>query len=132
MAPAPTPLPQMDPDSGLTYLPWGPPLSTISTIPSPGVQFTSGSAAFTGPPLVHVPLSMSLATMIPQLDLQISNGEPQTLDQQLVPVAEVQSLDDDPSVEQDSPNLLDKLLEDQSKDGGEDKDSYNSIFIPNV
>lgn len=129
------------PDSGLTYLPWAQPLTTISTMPNPGVQFAPGSAALSGSPLVHMPLSMSLTTMIPQLETQGSDHQPQILelppqrsDHQLDPEAQAQSLDEDPDIEPESPNLLDKLLEDQKEDGeGEDKDSYSSsIFIPNV
>lgn len=142
VAPAPGSLPQMDlPDSGLTYLPWAQPITTISTMPNPGVQFAPGSAALPASPLVHMPLSMSLTTMIPQLDAQgVDHPQPQILDlpqrseHQLDPEPQSPSLDEDPDVESDSPNLLDKLLEDQ-KGGGEQegKDSYSSsLFIPNV
>ncbi|XP_070827103.1 POU domain class 2-associating factor 1 [Chaetodon trifascialis] len=141
MTPAPASLPQMElPDSGLTYLPWAQPLTTISTMPSPGVQFAPGSAALPGSPLVHMPLSMSLTTMIPQLEAQSVDPQPQILDlpqrsdHQLDPEPQSQSLDEDPVVEPESPSLLDKLLEDQKNDGSkEDKDSYsNSLFIPSV
>ncbi|XP_071327998.1 POU domain class 2-associating factor 1 [Trachinotus anak] len=141
VGPAPAALPQMElPDSGLTYLPWAQPLTTISTMPNPGVQFAPGSAALSGSPLVHMPLSMSLTTMIPQLEAQGADPQPQILDlpqrseHQLDPEAQGQSLDEDPGIEPESPNLLDKLLEDQKEDGEEeDKDSYSSsIFIPNV
>ncbi|XP_051254047.1 POU domain class 2-associating factor 1 isoform X1 [Dicentrarchus labrax] len=141
MAPAPASLPQMElPDSGLTYLPWAQPLTTISTMPNPGVQFAPGSAALPGPPLVHMPLSMSLTTMIPQLEAQGIDPQSQILDlphssdHQLDPEPQGQSLDEDPGVESESPSLLDKLLEDQKDDGGEgDKDSYSSsLFIPDV
>uniref|UniRef100_A0A3B4WB95 POU class 2 homeobox associating factor 1 n=1 Tax=Seriola lalandi dorsalis TaxID=1841481 RepID=A0A3B4WB95_SERLL len=120
VAPAPAALPQMElPDSGLTYLPWAQPLTTISTMPNPGVQFAPGSAALSGSPLVHMPLSMSLTTMIPQLEAQGADPQPQILDLPQQP---------------ESPNLLDKLLEDHKEDGEEeDKDSYSgSLFIPNV
>uniref|UniRef100_A0A671UQC0 OCA domain-containing protein n=1 Tax=Sparus aurata TaxID=8175 RepID=A0A671UQC0_SPAAU len=113
-------IPQMElPDSGLTYLPWAQPLTTISTMPSPGVQFAPSSAALPGSPLVHMPLSMSLTTMIPQLEAQGVDPHPQILD--LPQQAE-------------SPSLLDKLLEAQKDDGSEqDKDSYSSsLFISNV
>ncbi|XP_022623810.1 POU domain class 2-associating factor 1 [Seriola dumerili] len=141
VAPAPAALPQMElPDSGLTYLPWAQPLTTISTMPNPGVQFAPGSTALSGSPLVHMPLSMSLATMIPQLEAQGADPQPQILDlpqrseHQLDPEAPGQSLDEDPEIEPESPNLLDKLLEDHKEDGEEeDKDSYSgSLFIPNV
>lgn len=141
MAPAPASLPQMElSDSGLTYLPWAQPLTTISTMPNPGVQFATGSAALPGSPLVHMPLSMSLTTMIPQLDAQGVDPQPQLLDlpqrsdHQLDPEPQGQSLDEDPGVEPESASLLDKLLEDQKDDGGENgKDSYSStLFIPNV
>uniref|UniRef100_A0A3B4UFN3 POU class 2 homeobox associating factor 1 n=1 Tax=Seriola dumerili TaxID=41447 RepID=A0A3B4UFN3_SERDU len=138
---SPAALPQMElPDSGLTYLPWAQPLTTISTMPNPGVQFAPGSTALSGSPLVHMPLSMSLATMIPQLEAQGADPQPQILDlpqrseHQLDPEAPGQSLDEDPEIEPESPNLLDKLLEDHKEDGEEeDKDSYSgSLFIPNV
>ena len=141
MGPTPASIPQMDlPDSGLTYLPWAQPLTTISTMPSPGVQFAPGSAALPGSPLVHMPLSMSLTTMIPQLEAQGVDPHPQILDlpqrsdQQLDPGPQGQSLDEDPGVEAESPSLLDKLLEAQKDDGSEqDKDSYSSsLFISNV
>lgn len=122
------------PDSGLTYLPWAQPLTTISTMPNPGVQFAPGSAALSGSPLVHMPLSMSLTTMIPQLETPGSDHQPQISNHQLDPEAQAQSLDEDHDIDPESPNLLDKLLEDQKEDGEEeDKDSYSSsIFIPNV
>uniref|UniRef100_A0A673C057 OCA domain-containing protein n=1 Tax=Sphaeramia orbicularis TaxID=375764 RepID=A0A673C057_9TELE len=131
----PASLPQVElPDSGLTYLPWAQPLTTISTMSSPGVQFAPGSAALSGSPLVHMPLPMSLATMIPQLEFQGTDTQPQVLDHQLGPESESQALDEDPDVEQESPNLLDKLLEDQKEDDGEEaKDSYSSsLFIEDV
>uniref|UniRef100_A0A665VRT0 OCA domain-containing protein n=1 Tax=Echeneis naucrates TaxID=173247 RepID=A0A665VRT0_ECHNA len=133
VAPAPAALPQMElPDSGLTYLPWTPPLTTIS---NSGVQFAPGSAALSSPPLVHMPVSMSLTTMIPQLESQTQILDlPQSSEHQLDHEAQGQSLDEDPGIDPDSPNLLDKLLEDQKGDGEEeDKDSYSSsIFITNV
>ncbi|KAK7883170.1 hypothetical protein WMY93_029344 [Mugilogobius chulae] len=117
VAPVPSPLPQMDSDSGLTYLPW-------TAVSSP--------AALSGSPLLHVPLSMSLATMIPQLDLQVSNGEQPALDQPLQPATEGIS-EQEPEEKQESPSLLDKLLEEQKADDGEDKDSYDtSIYVTNV
>lgn len=141
MAPAPASLPQVDiPDSGLTYLPWAQPLTTIATMPNPGVQFAPGSAALQGSPLVHMPLSMSLTTMIPQLEPQVMDPQLQILeipehsDQQLDPEPQGQSLNEDPEVEPESPNLLDKILEDH-KEHGEDEDEHSyssSIFIPNV
>uniref|UniRef100_A0A3P8S0P0 OCA domain-containing protein n=1 Tax=Amphiprion percula TaxID=161767 RepID=A0A3P8S0P0_AMPPE len=141
VAPAPGSLPQMElPDSGLTYLPWAQPLTTISTMPNPGVQFAPGSAALPGSPLVHMPLSMSLTTMFPQLEAQGAEPQPQILelpehaDHQLDPEPQGQSLNEDPEVESESPNLLDKLLEDHKEHGEEEeKDSYSSsIFIPSV
>ncbi|XP_042269173.1 POU domain class 2-associating factor 1 [Thunnus albacares] len=141
VAPTPSSLPQMElPDSGLTYFPWAQPLTTISTMPSPGVQFAQGSTTLPGSPLVHMPLSMSLTTMIPQLEAQGTDPHPQILDlpqrsdHQLNPETQGQTLDEDPVVEPESPNLLDKLLEDQKEDGEEEgKDSYSSsLFIPHV
>lgn len=109
-------------------------------MPSPGVQFAPGSAALPGSPLVHMPLSMSLTTMIPQLEAQGVDSQPPILDlpqrsdHQLEPGPQGQSLDEDPGVEAESPSLLDKLLEAQKDDGSEqDKDSYSSsLFISNV
>ncbi|XP_041851624.1 POU domain class 2-associating factor 1 [Melanotaenia boesemani] len=140
VAPAQTSLPQMDiPDSGLAYLPWAQPLTTISTLPNPGVQFAPGSAALPGSPLVHMPLSMSLTTMIPQLETQEVDPQPQILDlpqhsdHQLDPEGESPSLNEDPEVEPESPNLLDKLLENHKEDSEEDKDSFsNALFVHNV
>ncbi|XP_034460913.1 POU domain class 2-associating factor 1 [Hippoglossus hippoglossus] len=139
VAQAPGSFPQMElPDSGLTYLPWTQPLTTISTMPNPGVQFAPCSAALSGPPLVHMPLSMSVTTMIPQLEAHGADPQLQILDlpqrSELNPEHQGQSLDEDPGMEPGSPNLLDKLLEDPKEDGEEeDKDSYsNSLFIPNV
>lgn len=140
VAPAPASLPQMElPDSGLTYLPWAQPLTTISTMPNPGVQFAPSSATLPGSPLVHMPLSMSLTTMIPQLEAQGADPQPtldlpQRSDHQLDPEPQGQSLDEDTGVEPESQSLLDKLLEDQKDDGeDEEKDSYSSsLFIPNV
>lgn len=141
MAPAQSGLPQMElPDSGLTYLPWAQPLTTISTVPSPGVQFGPGSAVLPGSPLVRMPLSMSLTTMIPQMEAQGLDPHsqildlPQHSDQHLNQEPQGQDLDDDPEVEPESPSLLDKLLEDHKGHGDEeDKDSYSSsLFIPDV
>lgn len=137
MAPAPAPIPQMElPDSGLTYLPWGQPLTTISTLPTPGVQFTHNSAPLPGSPLVHMPLSMSLATVIPQsVDPHPQIVElHQNSEHQLDSEPQDHSLDEDDVRDTESPNLLDKLLEEQKDHVHvEDKDSYNSaIFIPNL
>ncbi|XP_028275412.1 POU domain class 2-associating factor 1 isoform X2 [Parambassis ranga] len=136
VAPAPTSLPQMDlPDSGLTYLPWGQPLTTISTVPNPGVQFAPGSATLPGSPLVHMPLSMSLTTMIPQLETQGEDTQPQVLDLPQHPDHQQgQPVNDDPEVEPQSPNLLDKLLEDHKENNEDgDKDTYSSsLFITGV
>uniref|UniRef100_A0A8C2YWK1 OCA domain-containing protein n=1 Tax=Cyclopterus lumpus TaxID=8103 RepID=A0A8C2YWK1_CYCLU len=109
--------PQMElPDSGLTYLPWVQPIATISTVPNQ-VQFGPGSSALPGSPLIHMPLSMSLTTMIHQMDLDLQDP----------------SLDEDPGLEADAPDLLDKLLEERKRNGEEDdKDSYSSsLFISN-
>lgn len=102
-------------------------------------QFASSSAALSGSPLVPVPLSMSLATMIPQLGAQ--GGEPQSQilelplnsDHQLDPEQQGQALTESPEDAPESPNLLDKLLEDHKKQEEEDKDSYSSsLFITDV
>ncbi|XP_037830141.1 POU domain class 2-associating factor 1 [Kryptolebias marmoratus] len=134
-------LSQMElPESGLAYPLWAQPLTTISTIPNPGVQFSPGSAALPGSPLVHMPLSMSLTTMIPQLEAQGLDPQPHIIElpqhseDQLDPEPQDQSLNEDLEVEPESPNLLDKLLEDQKRHGeDDDKDSYtSSLFLPNV
>ncbi|XP_033833132.1 POU domain class 2-associating factor 1 [Periophthalmus magnuspinnatus] len=122
VAPVPTPLPQMDTDSGLTYLPW-------TTMSSP--------TALSGSSLLHVPLSMSLATMIPQLDPQVSNVDSQILGTPLQPVTEGPSegqSEEEDHEKQESPSLLDKLLEEQKADDEEeDKDLYSdSIYVTNV
>ncbi|XP_034024953.1 POU domain class 2-associating factor 1 isoform X2 [Thalassophryne amazonica] len=137
MAPAPSSFPQMDlKDSGMTYLPWAQPLNTISTMSSTGVQFTPGSASLPGTPLVHMPLSMSLTTVIPQLEAQSVDSHlqildlPQCSDHQLNRETQAQSLDDDSGIEPESPNLLDKLLD--QKDAEEEqecKSFYSSSFF---
>ncbi|XP_004076053.1 POU domain class 2-associating factor 1 isoform X1 [Oryzias latipes] len=140
VAPAQTSVPQMElSDSGLTYLPWAQPLTTLSSMSNPGVQFASSSAALPGSPLVPMPLSMSLATMIPQLGAQGGDPHSQILelplnsDHQLDPEQQGQSLTESPEDAPESPNLLDKLLEDHKKQEEQDKDSYSSsLFIANV
>ncbi|KAM3875370.1 POU domain class 2-associating factor 1 [Diretmus argenteus] len=137
MAPAPASLPQMDlQDSGLTYIPWGQHLTTISTMPTSGVQFTSGSATLPGSPLVHMPVSMSLTTMIPQLETQSLDPQPHILelpqpsDHQLNPEPQPHSLDEDPGMEPEPPNPLEKLLEDpKEEDEEEGKDTYSSLLF---
>lgn len=133
--------PQVDfQDSGLAYIPWAQPLTTM---PTSGVQFTPCSATLPGSPLVHMPLPMSLTTMIPQLETQCLGHQPMDLPlpvgHQLSPEPQVQilethQLDEDPEVEPESPNPLEKLLEDPKEEEDEEgKDSYsNSLFIPNV
>ena len=87
-----------------------------------------------------MPLSMSLTTMIPQMETQGLDSEPQILnlpqhsDHQLDPEPQGHCLNEDPEAEPESPNLLDKLLEDHKGHGEEeDKDSYSSsLFMPNV
>nr|XP_054598891.1 POU domain class 2-associating factor 1 isoform X1 [Nothobranchius furzeri] len=124
------------PDSGLAYPLWAQPLTTISTLPNPGVQFPPGSAS----PLIHMPLSLPLTSVIPQLDAQDVNPQPQIVDlphhseDQLDPEPQEQSLSEETEEESESSNLLDKLLEDQKgHDEEEDKDSYtNSLFLPNI
>lgn len=128
------------PDAGLTYLPWAQPLTTISTMASPGVQFGPSAAALPGSPLVHMPLPMSLTTMIPQLEAQGVGPQPEILelpqrsDLQLDHESQDQCLDEDVEVEPESPNLLDKILEDNKEDGEEEcKERYSSsLFIPTV
>ncbi|XP_075996679.1 POU domain class 2-associating factor 1 [Genypterus blacodes] len=141
VAPVPASLPQMDlQDSGLTYLPWAQPLTTISAVPGPGVQYAPGPAALPGSPLVHMPLSMSLTAMIPQLEAQAVESQIQILDlqqrseQQLNPQPEAQPGVKAPEVELEPLNPLEKLLEDHKDEGStEDKNSYSSsIFMRNI
>ncbi|PWA15678.1 hypothetical protein CCH79_00020530 [Gambusia affinis] len=128
------------PDSGLAYPLWAQPLTTISAMPNPGVQFASGSAALPGPPLVHMPLPMSLTAMISQPETQVVDPHPQIRDTQqhsgheLDQEPQDHSLAENPEEEPVSPNLLDKLLEDQKRhDEEEDKNSYSSsILVPVV
>ncbi|KAJ7995151.1 hypothetical protein DPEC_G00241590 [Dallia pectoralis] len=105
LAPTSTGLPQADlQEPALTYIPWAQPLTTISTS---GMQFSPH------PPLV--PMSMPVTPTMSQL-------EPQTLEQNPEPN----------HAEEEEPNPLEKLLEDQ---GQGDKDTYvnsSSLFIPNV
>lgn len=128
VAPGQPSLSQMElPDSGVAYPIWTQPLTTISTIPSPAS------------PLVHMPLSMSLTT-IRQMEAQVVDPQshlvhlPQQPEGQLDPEPQDQCPNEDLEVEPESPNLLDKLLEDQKRRGeDEDKESYtSSIFLPNV
>ncbi|KAM4628328.1 POU domain class 2-associating factor 1 [Polymixia lowei] len=146
VAPAPASHPQVDlQDSGLTYIPWAQPLTTLSAMPTSGVQLKACSAGLPGSPLVHMPLPMSLTTMIPQLEAQGLEPLPQPLEfpqlseNQLNPESQPQSLDpnpldEDPDVEPESPNPLEKLLEDPKAEGeDEGKDTYsNSLFLTNV
>ncbi|XP_068441928.1 POU domain class 2-associating factor 1 [Clinocottus analis] len=124
---APGSIPQVEfSDSGLTYLPWAQPITAIATMPNQ-VQFGPGSAPLAGSPLVHVPLSMSLTTMISQLEAPGAE-RPQMLD----PDLRGPSLEEDPGLEAEAPSLLDKLLEERKGDE-EDKDSYSSsLFISNA
>ncbi|XP_054881282.1 POU domain class 2-associating factor 1 isoform X2 [Poeciliopsis prolifica] len=141
VAPSQSSLTPMElPDSGLAYPLWAQPLTTISAVPSPGLQFASGSAALPGPPLVHMPLPMSLTAMIPQPDSESVNPHPQVLDTQQHSEKELDqepqdhSLAENPDEEPVSPNLLDELLEDQKEhDDEQDKNSYSSsMFLSNV
>lgn len=134
MTQAPASIPQMEiPDSGLTYLPWAQPLTTISTLSTPGVHFAPSSAPLPGSPLVHMPLSMSLTTVIPQsvdphpqiVELYQNSGE------QLDSEPQDNPLNEDDVRDTESPNLLEKLLEEQ-KDHEDNKDSYSAVFIPNL
>uniref|UniRef100_A0A3B4A706 OCA domain-containing protein n=1 Tax=Periophthalmus magnuspinnatus TaxID=409849 RepID=A0A3B4A706_9GOBI len=102
-----------------------------------GVMPTPLPTALSGSSLLHVPLSMSLATMIPQLDPQVSNVDSQILGTPLQPVTEGQSegqSEEEDHEKQESPSLLDKLLEEQKADDEEeDKDLYSdSIYVTNV
>ncbi|XP_060902008.1 POU domain class 2-associating factor 1 [Labrus mixtus] len=134
MAPASAALPQIElQDSGLTYLPWAPPLTTISTMPNTGVQYASGHAALPGSSLVHLPMSMSLTTMIPHVvDPQLQVPDPPQHSEALDPESHDQCLDEDPDVGSEPPSLLDKLLEEQKNDDEEEnKNSYSSAyFVP--
>uniref|UniRef100_A0A3Q2ZEL1 OCA domain-containing protein n=1 Tax=Hippocampus comes TaxID=109280 RepID=A0A3Q2ZEL1_HIPCM len=114
-------LPQMDlPDLGCAYLPWTHPLTTLSTVIS-GVQFASGSTPVSGSSFVHTPLSKSL-----------TNQDIASQHQILEPLQ--YSDQTNPKLHNETPNLLDKILEDQGK--GEDsggKVSYsNSFYLPSA
>lgn len=125
------------PDSGLTYLPWAPPLTTISTLSNPGIQLAPGPASLARSPLVHVPLSMSLTTMLPPLECQGLDPQPQVLNvpqrvgHQLEPQPHGQSGDGDPGPELEPQSLLDKLLGNDKPDGDtEGRNSYSSsLFV---
>ncbi|XP_019716756.1 uncharacterized protein pou2af1 [Hippocampus comes] len=125
-------LPQMDlPDLGCAYLPWTHPLTTLSTVIS-GVQFASGSTPVSGSSFVHTPLSKSLTNQDIASQHQIL--EPLQYSDQTNPKLHNEVLDEDQEVELETPNLLDKILEDQGK--GEDsggKVSYsNSFYLPSA
>lgn len=123
MAPAPASLPQMEiPDSGLTYVPWAQPITAISAVPNPGVQFSPGPSGLSTQPLVQMPLSLSLTPVIPGLEDHGADPQAQNLDLE------------EAGVEPNSPNFLDKLLENHKEDGEEEnKESYgSSLFIANV
>ncbi|KAM9811427.1 POU domain class 2-associating factor 1 isoform X3 [Syngnathus typhle] len=120
-------LPHMDlPDSGCAYIPWAQPLTTISTMIS-GVQFAPGSTTLSGSCLVQMPLSKSLASQGHQPHLL----DPLEYSDQTNSKTE-EVIHEDQAEELETPNLLDKILEDQGKDeysGG--KVSYsNSFFLP--
>ncbi|XP_043976358.1 POU domain class 2-associating factor 1 isoform X2 [Gambusia affinis] len=102
------------PDSGLAYPLWAQPLTTISAMPNPGVQFASETQVVDPHPQIR--------------DTQQHSGH--ELDQE----PQDHSLAENPEEEPVSPNLLDKLLEDQKRhDEEEDKNSYSSsMFLPNV
>ncbi|XP_051935032.1 uncharacterized protein LOC127609233 isoform X2 [Hippocampus zosterae] len=120
-------LPQMDlPDLGCAYLPWTHPLTTLSTVIS-GVQFASGSTPMSGSSLVHTPLSKSLTNK--DTDSQHQILEALQYSDQTNPKLHNEVRDEDQEVELETPNLLDKILEDQGKDedsGG--KVSYSNWF----
>ncbi|XP_077422249.1 POU domain class 2-associating factor 1 [Vanacampus margaritifer] len=120
-------LPQMElPDLGCAYIPWTRPLTTISTMIS-GVQFAQGSTTPSGSSLVHVPLSKSLSSQA--IDSQPQILEPLQYSEQANPKPHNEVLDDD-QVESEAANLLDKILEDQGKDGDSGgKVSYSSSFF---
>ncbi|XP_061638064.1 POU domain class 2-associating factor 1 [Phyllopteryx taeniolatus] len=132
-------LPQMDlPELGCAYIPWNQPLTTLSTMIS-GVQFAPGSTTLSGSPLVHMSLSKTLTTTVPQLDTQgidsqVQNLEPLQYSDLTNRKLHDEVLDEGQAVELEAPNLLDKILEDQGKEeesGG--KVSYsNSLFVPNA
>lgn len=101
---------------------------------NPGVQFTASAAALPASPLVHMPLSMSLTTMIPQPDPQTTDPElPQDQHPHLDCELPDPPLDEDAGSESESPSLLDKLLEERKAEEEGVKDSYrSSLFMPNV
>lgn len=99
---------------------------------NPGVQFAASAGAHPASPLVHMPLSMSLTTMVPQPDPQTTDPELHQ-DPQLDCELPDPPLDEDSGSESESPSLLDKLLEERKAEEEGVKDSYrSSLFIPNV
>ncbi|XP_077397967.1 POU domain class 2-associating factor 1 isoform X2 [Festucalex cinctus] len=120
-------LPQMDlPDLGRAYIPWTQPLTTISTMIS-GVQFAQGSTTRSGSSLVHVPLSRSLTSQV--IDSLPQILEPLQYSEQANPNRHNEVLGED-QAEMEAPSLLDKILEDQGKDGDSGgKVSYSSSFF---
>ncbi|XP_061683781.1 POU domain class 2-associating factor 1 [Syngnathoides biaculeatus] len=131
-------LPQMDlQELGCAYIPWTQPLTTLSTMLS-GVQLTPGSPTLSGSPLVHMSLSKTLTTTLPQLDTQGIDSQAQILEPVQYsdltnPKQHDEVLDEGQPGELETPNLLDKILEDQGKeDESGDKVSYsNSLFASN-
>ncbi|CAL1570863.1 unnamed protein product [Knipowitschia caucasica] len=118
VAPVPTHLPQMDSDCSLTYLPW---------------TAMSSPAALSGSPLLHVPLSVPFATMIPQLDLRGPSAESSIQEQPMLSGTESPSEREVPEIKQESPSLLDALLEEQKSDNEQHKDMYsNPIYVTHV
>ncbi|XP_053729518.1 POU domain class 2-associating factor 1 [Synchiropus splendidus] len=97
------------PETGLTIIPWAQPFTTLSTMCSPpGPPLVSSSAAIPAAPLRHMPLPLG-----PHL---------QMLNHQMDPDSSM-TLNEDVEVKPPSPNLLDKLLEDQKEEGAvEDRD----------
>ncbi|XP_054650822.1 POU domain class 2-associating factor 1 [Dunckerocampus dactyliophorus] len=137
VAPATCSLPHMElPESGFAYIPWSQPFTTLSTMPSSGVQFGPGSATLSGSSLVHMPLS----TMFPQQDTQGINSQPQSLEplqysHQINPEPRNKASDEDGGAELEASNLLDKILESQRKDdelGGKEQLYSTSLFLPNA
>ncbi|XP_061775342.1 keratin-associated protein 16-1-like [Nerophis ophidion] len=128
-------LPHLDlPEPGLAYIPWSQALT-----PSSGVQIVPRPASQSGSSMVHMPLSVSLSTWVPQQDVQGLYHESRNLDTLQYPdqvdlKTHNEALDEYRGADLEAPNLLDTILEDQRRDDQlKAKKSYStSIFVTNT
>ncbi|XP_061923321.1 keratin-associated protein 10-5-like isoform X2 [Entelurus aequoreus] len=128
-------LPHLDlPEPGVAYIPWSQALT-----PSSGVQIVPRSASQSGSSLVHMPLSVSLSTWVPQQDGQGLYYESRNLEPLQYPElvdlkTHNEALEEDRGADLEAPNLLDTILEDQRRDDqlkGK-KSCSTSIFVTNT